>query len=99
MIPLLLFLLFSSFVINIILIFRIKKIKNENLNTFRDKLKQNDTCLLQEWDDTLDKCKMLQVTVIHKGSYSIRVIDENMKYHIVYKEDLFPINYHVCRDN
>lgn len=99
MIPLLLFLLFNSVVTNIILAYRIRKIKNENLITFRDKLKQNNTCLLQEWDDTLDKCTMLKVTIIQMSTYSIRVIDEGMKYHIVYKEDLFPINYHICKDN
>lgn len=99
MIELLVALLIISVVIIAILLYRISKIKEQNLITFRDKLKINNTCLLQEWNDTLDKFKMIQVTVIHKGTYTLKVIDENMQYHIVNSEDLFPLNYGICRDN
>ena len=99
MIELLIALLIISVITILLLLYRISKIKEQNLITFRDKLKTNSVCLLQEWDDTLDKQKMIQVTIIHKGTYTLKVIDENMQYHIVNPEDLFPLNYHICRDN
>ena len=99
MIEVLVALLAVSVVVILLLLYRISKIKEQNLITFRDKLKANSVCLLQEWDNTLDKFKMIQVTVIHKGTYTLKVIDENMQYHIVNSEDLFPLNYHICRDN
>ena len=99
MIELLIALLIVSIAIILLLLYRISKIKEQNLITFRDKLKTNSVCFLQEWNNTLDKFKMIQVTVIYKGTYTLKVIDENMQYHIVNLEDLFPLNYHICRDN
>ena len=93
MINLLLFLLVIFAIYIIYLHAKLEKVKNQNLITFRNKLKVNSICMLQEWNDDLDKFKLIKVTIIKKGVYSITVIDEEMKYHTVNEEDLFPFNY------
>ena len=73
----------------------IKKTKEENLNVFREKLTVNQKAMLQEWNDTMDKYILIPVTIISIKKYAVKVVDNNLEYHVCNHEDLFPSKYYV----
>lgn len=92
--PLYLFIIFALICFSSYQYYFIRQIKKKNLESFRKSLKEGHTVGLQDWDDGLDKFTFTEVTIIQIQKYSIKVIDQSMKYRICNIEDLFPLNYH-----